>query len=331
MSTPAQTTISRALTLVAALVWLTSSSSLARIHSYRGSDGNAGDLDREGAFTCDFAIPGSFPIVQAPAGLEIDRMYQSARRGFDRKLIPLSFAANGDLLTGGRYLFDTAANATEYKRWLENDFILNGTKFFDRPFFLNPECHAWSVIGAHDFGDLRTEMVVMRTERWRVPPENLRVVLNDIWPGIRAEAFDRGLTTVWFLYNKDERLVSLFYCANRIGAPDPQVPDFASLAVLAESQPLGHSFEDLGWENTFDRTQWVLTIWFPFVRGDQGDPSLWPNSPPFPLPSCGDGVCEVSRGETYASCLDCPPRCGDGACTPGEDTSNCPADCRLIR
>lgn len=292
--------------------------------------GPVGDIEVEGAMTCDFDVPGNLPLVQVPPGIERDRMYQSARPGFVRKLIPLSFnLITGDLQTGGRYLFDTGEHADEYKVWLENEFILDGTKFFDRPFVLNPECYAWSVIAAHDFGDLHTTQFVVRTERWSVPAENQRTLLKESWPEIQAEAEDRGLTSVWLLYNKQERLVSFVYFANRIVPPDPQTPDFASLAALADSPALGHIFDDQGWLKTFDRTQWVLTIWFPFVRGDRGELSLWPNSPPFPLPYCGDGVCEVSRGESYATCADCPPRCGDGVCNSGEDTTNCPGDCRL--
>ena len=319
--------------LIATLVAITSISGPEKVgarHRPLNPGIETGDIAVEGAFTCDFAIPGTFPIAQAPPALERDRMYQSARPGFVRKLIPLGIDfATGDLLMGGRYLFETEERANEYQQWLVNDFILDGTRFFDRPYFLNPECHAWSLIGAHDFGDLHTTQVVMRTERWTVPAENQRTLLKERWPEIRAEADARGLTGVWLLYNKQERLVSLVYFANRIVPPDPQTPDFASLAALADSPALGHLFNDQAWPKTFDRTQWVLTIWFPFVRGDHGELSLWPNSPPFPLPSCGDGVCEVSRGESNANCPDCPARCGDGVCNFGEDTTNCPGDCRL--
>ena len=61
-------------------------------------------------------------------------------------------------------------------------------------------------------------------------------------------------------------------------------PDFASLFALADAPSLGQAFDDAGWAKLFDRTQWVLTIWFPFESGDTGEPSVWPNSPPFPAP-----------------------------------------------
>ena len=68
----------------------------------------------------------------------------------------------------------------------------------------------------------------------------------------------------------------------------------------------------------------------PVRGGDYGTPAVFPNSPPLPSPLCLDGVCEVSRGESGTSCpLDCPPACGDAVCQQGENTKNCPGDCRL--
>jgi hypothetical protein len=138
------------------------------------------------------------------------------------------------------------------------------------------------------------------------------------------------MTAAWLLYNRQEQLAQVVYYTDRVGPSDPTTPDFASLFALQGAPPLGHHVEDLGWPRTFDRTEWILTVWFPFAAGDHGQPSLWPHSPPFPAPFCGDGVCEPSRGEDHASCAgDCPPACGDAICQPGEDTHSCPGDCRI--
>src|SRR5437667_414147 len=83
---------------------------------------------------------------------------------------------------------------------------------------------------------------------------------------------------------KEDAVVSLVTFANRIAPPDPNVPDFASLFALEFAPPLGQIFDDQPWARIFDRTEWVLTTWLPFHAGDSGAPSLWPNSPPFPLP-----------------------------------------------
>lgn len=289
-----------------------------------------GNIQARGAFTCDFTIPANFPLDVAPV-IERDRMFMAARPGMQRKQIPMSFDnANGNLLSGGRYLFDTRQQAAKYKNWVENDFVLDGTHFFDRPYFISPDCHSWRVVGAHNFQDLQ-QQAVLRTERWSVPQASQLHTLKQLWPQMMAAAAERGLTGAWLLYNKEERLVQIVYFADRIAPQDPFVPDFASLGALESSAPLGAIFDgQSGWTKTFDRTQWVLTVWFPFVLGDHGQPSLWPNSPPLPEARIGDGVCEVSRGENHANApADCGPKCGNGVCNAGENTQNCPGDCRL--
>ncbi|HWY49369.1 MAG TPA: hypothetical protein VNX70_18420 [Bryobacteraceae bacterium] len=293
-------------------------------------DGTTENKEARGAFTCDFALPASFPASQIGPAIERDRMYQSARPGMLHKHIPINFdPTTGNILSGGRYLFDTIEHANDYKDWVFNSYILDGVLFLHRPYFLNPECHAWAVIDAHDFGDIHTSQVVLRTERWMVTG-NQEDVLKERFDAILAEADRRAITSVWLLYDKDEALVSLVYFGGRVAPNSSAVPDFASLGALAGAPPLGAIFDDRGWTRSFDRTEWTLTIWFPFVLGDHGEPSLWPNSPPIPQPYSGDGVCEVSRGETFANSPDCLPTCGNGIADPGETSMNCPGDVRLF-
>ena len=163
-----------------------------------------------------------------------------------------------------------------------------------------------------------------------MPRASQRGVLKQKFNAILAEAQVRGLTSVWLLYNKDEALVSLVYFGDRVAPSAPTMPDFASLDALADTPPLGEIFDDQGWTQTFDCTQWTLTIWFPFALGDRGEPALWPNAPPFPQPYLSDGVCEVSRGESYTNSPECLPTCGDGIAQTGENSLNCPGDVRLF-
>ena len=291
----------------------------------------SGDISAKGAFTCELTLPADvntwYPEPIA-AALERDRMIMAREPGLLRKHIPLSFdPGTGNLLAGGRYLFDTEQHAQQYKAFVEG-YTLNGIKFLERPEFLEHDCHAWSVIGARDFTDVRTSHVVLRTERWRVPPANQRHWLEGQWASVRSEAQARGLTSVWLLYNRHERLITLVYFADRLVPKNPSSPDFVSLAALETAPPLGAVLEASGYAKVFDRTQWSWTIWFPVLAGDRGEPSRWPNSPPLPEPYSGDGVCEVSRGETHAnSQTDCVTTCGDTICQPGETTQSCPGDC----
>jgi CSLREA domain-containing protein len=292
---------------------------------------NAGHAFKpKGCFTCDFGLPGDLPLDLVPALIERDRMYMAEQPGMRTKHLPLRIDFNtGNLLSGGRYLFDTFGEAEDYLHWVTNDFILDGVSFLQRPIFLAPECYAWKVIGTCEFSPVGTQ-IIMRTERFSVPSGNLEHLLKQKWDDVQAEAQARGMASVWLTYNDEENLAQLVYFTDRIVPQDPNQPDFASLGTLESAPPLGHLFDSYGWTKTFDRTQWVLTIWFPFVTGDHGQPSLWPHSPPFPQPFSGDGVCEVSRGENSTnSPTDCGPKCGNGVCNPGETTQNCPGDCRL--
>lgn len=298
---------------------------------FDGLKSRLGNIKARGSFTCDFALPGDVPLDQVAPIIERDRMYMAERPGMQRKQIPLRFDfATGNLLSGGRYLFDSKQDAVDYKAWVENDFILDGIHFFDRPIFISPDCHSWGVIGAHNFQDL-PQQVVVRTERWSVPHHNQKEKLKQKFPALLAAAQQRGLTGVWLLYNKQEQLAQIVYFADRIVPQDPLMPDFASLGALESAPPLGAIFDNQpGWTKMFDRTQWVLTVWFPFELGDQGLPALWPNSPPLPEAYPGDGVCEVSRGENNVNAPgDCGPNAGNGVCDAGENTQNTPGDCRL--
>ena len=131
--------------------------------------GEPSDAQPGGAFTCDFGLssdPSLLPPDQIAPSIERDRMYMAARPGMLHKHIPISFDANHNVFSGGRYLFDTAEHAREYRDWVFNTYVLDGVNFLKRSYFLNPDCHAWTVIGAHDFGDVHSSQIVLRTERW---------------------------------------------------------------------------------------------------------------------------------------------------------------------
>jgi hypothetical protein len=245
----------------------------------------------QAAFTCDFGVSKDLPPDQIVGVLERDRTYMSARPGFVHKHVPLRInSADGSFLSGGRYLFETAQDAATYKNWVENDFILDGTRFFDRPYIHKPDCHIWNVVGMLAVGDI-TNQVVTRMERWQVPAGADRSVLQGRWPLIVEGARQRWLSGVWLLDIPQDQLVGLVYFRDRVlpanpaDQQDPQKVAEATLAGLERLTPLGQVFDDQGWGRLFDRTQWVLTVWFPFVAGDQGRRPLWPNSPPLPGPS----------------------------------------------
>ena len=280
--------------------------------------------DQRGAVSCDFDLPLTMNPLEIAPIIERDRMYMAARPGFQEKHIPVNPTALGTgLQTGGRYLFASFAEAQSYLNWVNDDFVLDGVHFFDRSYFLSPHCQVWHVVGAVEPGDPRTHQHLIRTERFRAPSAYSRAALEARWDEIRADAEQRGLSGVRLLHAPEKKLIEIIHLANR---------DLFSLLALQSLPTLGLPLIEDGCRKNFDRTQFVLTIWFPFVLGDQGEPAPFPNSPPLPAPLCLDGVCSVSRGENGTTCpLDCPPHCGDGVCQAHENetTGNCPGDCRL--
>jgi len=244
-----------------------------------------GPIQVQGAVTVDFGLPGSLPLEQLPAVIERDRLHMAKRPGLRQKHLPfLVDAVSGNLLSGGRYLFDTVEHAEQYKAWAANEFVLDGLKFFERPFFINPVCYVWKVIGAQDLADIHDAHKLIRSERWQAPQESLPD-LAESWSHIHNEAKRRGLASVWLLHNEPERLVGLISIAGKVQPTDQSPADDVGLETLAAAPSLGTMFEQHGWTKVFDRTSWVLTIWFPIAEGQPDVPALWPNSPPLPAPA----------------------------------------------
>ena len=173
--------------------------------------------------------------------------------------------------------------------------MLDGVQFLQRPYFLDPTCYAWRVVGARGFASIEHQLV-FRTERFQVPDD--AGDLDAVYHAAVAEAASRGLTAVWLVQDQDDGLTQLVYFIDRVDPPDPTTPDFATLEALAGAPALGDAVAPASWTRIFDRTQWTFTDWFPYVYADRGRPSLWPYSPPFPEPTCGDGVLRAQpRGD----------------------------------
>jgi len=292
-----------------------------------------GLIDADAGFSCDFGIDPNFPPELIAPTIERDRMYMAEKPGLvEGKHLPLAIDfESGAFFSGGRYLFDTKVHAKKYAEFVTEDYVLDGFQFLERPGVLDPECYTWQTIAAYELGDIEADHIIMRTERYAVTSHgNQKHFLESIVPDLLEQATEQGLTGLWLQYNKQEKLVQVVEIAPRVVEPAPGELDVVSFFALATAPSFGEEFEDRGWTKVLDRTHFVLSIWFPFVLGDQGEPSIWPNSPPLPEPYCTDGVCEVSRGENDVTCpFDCPVDCGDAVCQPGEDTHNCPGDCRL--
>lgn len=286
-----------------------------------------------GAMSCDFDVDAGFPLDQAAVVIERDRIHMSkfAAPNMLHKHVPFRFGGAEFIEGGGRYLFADTASARDYRDFVVNTYALGGLNFGDQPHFHNLACNWWEVIDHDDTSVALADHVAMRSERYQATGASgdpVRRLLHQRWSTLLSEASARGYAAVQLHYHARLNIVQVVIYVERLAPPNPAAPD-PSLVALEADPPLGEAaFGDQGWSRYFDRTQWVMSTWHPYVSGDAGTPSDWPNSPPMPELVCGDGLCVPSRGEDGTSCPDdCAPQCGDAICQAGEDEWACPSDC----
>lgn len=299
-----------------------------------------------GAFSCDFTL--DFTKFTEPVGPVIARDRILMQRfaleytdpddpGMIQKHIPFLQNSPTTALAGGRYLFQSRLQAAQYEEFVTQRFEYpEGTQFLDRPEFADPECRDWTVLAARRFGPIEEE-TAFRTERFDTGRTHLLEelhlalqLLRDV-PALVTEAQSRGYSEVQVLHNLRDHKVQLVYFHPRGLPVSSEAPDVAAFGALVGAPPLDADLESRrALTKVFDQTHFTLTTWLPYAPGDTGEGSVWPNSPPLPQPTCGDGVCSPSRGEDGVSCAaDCTPSCGDTVCQADESPSHCPTDCEI--
>ncbi|MCC7414013.1 MAG: hypothetical protein IT495_20525 [Gammaproteobacteria bacterium] len=249
-------------------------------------DYGVGPIDVEGCVTSAMVLRGDLPPEAVPDVIERDRLHMAARPGLYIKLLPvLRDPANGNVLTGGAYLFDRYAQAEAFDHWTANEFVVDGVPFVQMPALLSRTSKVWRVAGAENFAAVAGQQVVMRVEEWRVPAGvHLRDLRHD-WPELRAQARTRGLSAAWLLGSEARGEIGLVSAGPRVDGPATAGPDLASLEALADTPSLGTRYEAGGARKLYERTSFVFTVWFPLTGAGADRAPLWPNSPPLPAPS----------------------------------------------
>lgn len=234
-----------------------------------------GPIHAAGAFTGDFGISPDAPAAEIPGEIERDREIMARRPGMRQKHVPIHLDPHtGRLFAGGRYLFDRYEDAEAYRRWVTEEFAVDGVPFPARGYFVEPRFLAWRVAGAWDFAPLQTHGGI-RFQRWSLAAGVDEMRLRGAWNAIRHAAERAGLASVWLLWSEERREAALV-TITALNAP-PEVAGEDDRALTA-------ALDGIALVRTFDRVDLVWTLWMP--RAAAGEPpSLWPNSPPLPAPA----------------------------------------------
>jgi len=244
-----------------------------------------GPIQAEAAFTSDFALDDSISIQEVVNMLERERPNMDIRPGMRHKYTPLRFdPATGTKYIGGRYLFDTWENVLDYNHFTNEElFPAPGVKFWER--FIDVNKHYWKVTGAHDFKPLATSHHINRFERYSYTSNKVEELLKQVWPTLRDDADKRGLSSVWLMFQPDEKEIGIITVAEKGHDADPAVAASEGLAQLERIPAFGrHLPAELGVKKLLDRTALIISSWLPESRALGGAHSSFDVSPPHPKP-----------------------------------------------
>jgi hypothetical protein len=259
-----------------------------------------GPIDAKGAFTSEIDLS---PMIR-PGPLntlaEVDRPHFVGQPGMRHKYLPLRHdPATEAISSGGRYLFRRYEDATKYRDFLAEK-VLPGeqTTFWKRPFFFNTVRFTWRVTGAHDLTPITTHDL-NRFERYSVPDAKFEARLPELFSAFLEAAWRLGLAHVSLMFQPEHKLVGVLTAAARDRRP---ASSFETVRLSADALDLRGSVSEarlteLGARKIFDRSSLNLVVWLPLSEQAGGEPAIWPNSPPIPMP----GVEHLSGAQPKAA------------------------------
>ena len=245
-----------------------------------------GPIACKAAFVADFDVKTEIALSQLVTKIDLDRQRMDVRGGMRSKYVPLRFdPATGAHQIGGRYLFETWDDVSDYMRFTNEELEFEpGTKFWSRPFFSKIDKRPWYVVGAHEFTPLVTHYA-SRFERFGYDAGASVPNLVAAWPAIRDAAETEGLAAVWLLAQPEERQVGLLTVATQLLGKNEAERASRSLAALeGRASLIGHVPSRDVLRPLFDRTSLNLSLWLPRSRRAGGDASIFPTFPVHPLP-----------------------------------------------
>src|SRR5262249_44829751 len=141
------------------------------------------------------------------------------------------------------------------------------------------------VTGAHDLAPIATHDL-NRFERYSVPDAKFEARLPDLFPAFLEAARRLDLAHVSLMFQPEHNLVGVLTAAAREGrqAPSFETVRLPPAAVALRGSVSGARRPDPGARKIFARPSLNLAVWLPLSEQAGGEPAIWPNSPPIPVP-----------------------------------------------
>nr|XP_036586506.1 uncharacterized protein CTRU02_03891 [Colletotrichum truncatum]KAF6796913.1 hypothetical protein CTRU02_03891 [Colletotrichum truncatum] len=184
---------------------------------------SVGDIQAQAAFTSEIEINGHPSLQDFVNFQDVHRKVMDARPGMYLKYLPHQFdVVNGQLRTGGAYLFDTHENAADYWDWTTNIFEVDEpkVKFWSQPLFKASKRFIWQVIGATNFGPVEYH-AVGRFQRWTYDGANVEKELQRIYPELKRKAEEQGALAFWLLHHPEEKQIGIQLAFGKMEGTDP--------------------------------------------------------------------------------------------------------------
>ncbi|OQD68918.1 hypothetical protein PENPOL_c002G09754 [Penicillium polonicum] len=242
-----------------------------------------GDIPAQAAFTSEIIINGLPPLQDIVNQQDVQRKIMDTRPGMYLKYLPnLYDPVNGQLRSGGAYLFDTTQQASEYWDWTTNVFEVNNVKFWNQSMFRSTKRFVWEVIGATNFAPVDTH-AVGRYQRWTYDGANVEKELQRIYPELKRKAEDQGAAAIWLLHSPGEKQIGIQLAFGKVEGADPEAVGHNSLARAVSQVSLDSIFPSyIKAQKIVDRTSLFLALWLPRSRLAGGIPQSHPMYPTLP-------------------------------------------------
>lgn len=171
----------------------------------------------------------------------------------------------GKLLSGGAYLFDTYENATEYLRWISEDYEVGeigaGVNFTKQPMFEGFHAMAYHVLGAHIYLPIG-EHAIVKTVKWK-QCQRAMVSVAEVYPQLIASAEKTGAASFWLLHDSGTDMMAVEMAYPRVGGSDPEGALESLKAARTSTEVEDMISAKVGTRPVFDRTSVLLTLWLP--------------------------------------------------------------------